>query len=163
MNDKITLGQIVGTDFSDSFENFDLTQVQSVLSSLSFDGVIDIAHSEQIQQRTLYAADLITTYLAKLVKIVSFLESKVNSTKNKVALAYKSPDGKTTGEMKKQAGESSTEVEGISVALAKAKGAKALLEKKYDILLKLHYMSKELSGNQKQSIISEKKNIGWGE
>ena len=145
------LKQLVGEGFTDNFEEFDLTAVQQVLASLATEQAIDIAHSERLQQKTLFAADLLTEYLAKLIKTVSYLESKMNSVKNKIALEYKAPDGKTTMDLKKQAGESSEEVEKIALQLAKAKGAKNLVERKYEILLKAHHHFKDLSSNQKKT------------
>src|ERR1700733_2009530 len=127
MTDKITLGHIIGSDYVDNFEEFDLTDVQRVLSGLAAENAIDIAHAEFLQQKTLYAAELLIEYIAKLVKTVSFLETKVNSTKNKTALEYNSPSGKATADMRKQAGEASPEVEKLGMLLAKAKGSKTLL------------------------------------
>jgi hypothetical protein len=146
------LKQLVGDTFTDNFEEFDLAVVQQVLASLSTDQAIDIAHSEKLQQKTLFAADLLTEYLAKLIKTVSYLESKMNSVKNKVSLEYNAPEGgKTTADMKKQAGESSEEVEKLALQLAKAKGAKSLVERKYELLLKAHHHFKDLSSNQKKT------------
>ena len=146
------LKQLVGDTFTDNFEEFDLAVVQQVLASLSTDQAIDIPHSEKLQQKTLFAADLLTEYLAKLIKTVSYLESKMNSVKNKVSLEYNAPEGiKTTADMKKQAGESSEEVEKLALQLAKAKGAKSLVERKYEILLKAHHHFKDLSSNQKKT------------
>lgn len=152
MTNKITLGQLIGSSLVDDFEDFDITDIQRVLKSLGNENPIDIAHAEMLQQKSLYAAELITDHIAKLVKTVSFLEGKVNSVKNKISLDYKSPDGKTTGEMKKAAGESSPEVEALGIQLAKAKGAKIALEKKFDILIKMHHFYKDISNNQKKGI-----------
>jgi hypothetical protein len=146
------LKQLVGDSYTENFEEFDLAAVQQVLAALATEQAIDIAHSERLQQKTLFAADLLTEYLAKLIKTVSYLESKMNSVKNKVSLEYNAPDGgKTTMEMKKQAGESSEKVEELALLLAKAKGAKSLVERKYEILLKAHHHFKDLSSNQKKT------------
>ena len=48
------LKQLVGDTFTDNFEEFDLAVVQQVLASLSTDQAIDIAHSEKLQQKTLF-------------------------------------------------------------------------------------------------------------
>jgi hypothetical protein len=146
------LKELVGEGFTDNFEEFDLAVVQQVLAALANEQAIDVPHSEKLQQKTLFAADLLTEYLAKLIKTVSYLESKMNSVKNKVSLEYNAPEGiKTTMEMKKQAGESSEEVEKLALQLAKAKGAKSLVERKYEILLKAHHHFKDLSSNQKKT------------
>ena len=119
-----TLGKLIGETFTDDFESFDLTEVQSVLAGLASDNAIDIAHADMLQQKTLYAADLLIVFISKLVKTVSFLETKINSVKNKTSLEYEAPEGKkATADMKKAAGESSPEVEAFSIQLAKAKGA----------------------------------------
>jgi hypothetical protein len=165
MQDKITLGQLLGTDLVDNFEDFNLTEVQQVLAGLASDNAIDIAHAEMLQQKTLYAAELLIEYIAKLVKTVSFLETKLNSIKNKTSLEYKSPDGKTTADMKKQAGEASPEVEKIGIMLAKAKGSKTLLERKYEILIKSHHYYKDIGIGMRKGIVSTNNNnsdmIGW--
>jgi hypothetical protein len=153
MPDKITVGKLIGQTFEDDFESFDLTEIQKVLSALSTDNALDIAHSEMLQQKTLYAADLMIEYMAKLIKMVSYLESKISSLKNKAALAYKAPDGRTTADMKKQAGESDPEVEELASSLARAKGAKLLLDRKYEIIIKSHHFFKDLAGNQKKGIV----------
>jgi len=165
MKEKITLGQVIGESFDDNFSDFDLTEIQHVLSVLASENAIDIAHAEMLQQKTLYAADILIAYIAKLVKTVSFLETKVNSIKNKVALEYKAADGKTTADMKKQAGESSVDVEKINVLLAKAKGSKTFLERKYEILIKSHHYYKDIGIGMRKGIVSSSNNnndmIGW--
>lgn len=159
--EKITLGKIIGEDFSDDFEKFDLTIIQEVLTSLSNENPIDLAHSEMLQQKALYAAELMVEYIAKLVKMVNFYESRINTVKNKTALNYKVEDGRTTADMKKQAGEASPEVEALGLQLSKAKGAKVLLERKYEILIKLHHHFKDISNAQKKGIVSNSSAVGW--
>lgn len=165
MIDKITLGQILGNEFADNFEDFDLTEAIKVLSGLASDSAIDIAHAEMLQQKTLYAADLLVEYIAKLVKTVSFLETKLNSTKNKVSLEYKSADGKATADMKKQAGESSPEVEKLGILLGRAKGSKTYLEKKYELLIKSHHLYKDIGIGMRKGIVATSSytdtNVGW--
>lgn len=170
---RISLGQIIGTDLIDEFENFDFTIIQSVLATLSLNEAIDIAHAEMLQQKSLYAADMVSEYMAKLVKMVSYLETKINSTKNKVSLEYKAPDGKTTADMKRSAGEASPEVENLGIQLAKAKGTKVLLEKKYDVLIRSHHHYKDIANSMKKGMIQsnseyipdrsrdEQTKIGW--
>jgi hypothetical protein len=164
MKEKLTLGQAVGESFDDNFSEFDLTEIQHVLSVLASENAIDIAHAEMLQQKTLYGADILIGYIAKLVKTVSFLETKVNSVKNKVALEFKSADGKTTADMKKQAGESSADVEKLNILLAKAKGSKTFLERKYEILIKAHHYYKDVGIGMRKGIVSSNNNndmIGW--
>jgi hypothetical protein len=171
---KITLGQLLGNDNIESFEEFDLTEVQKVLKSLGNEDAIDIAHAEFLQQRALYGAELLIDMSAKMIKTVGYLEAKVNSVKNRCALDYKPADDKIriTAEMRKSASECDPKVEELSLLLAKARGAKQAIDKKMDLLLKTHYYYKELAGNQKQGIISgtakasgepkdEIKKIGW--
>jgi hypothetical protein len=164
-NSKITLGNIIGSNDLETFEDFDLTEVQKVLYQLSNDNAIDIAHSEMLQQKALYGAEILTGYIGKLVKTVGFLESKLNAVKNKVSLEYRAPDGKTTADMKKQAGESSPEVEELGMKLAKAKGSKTLLERKYEILLKQHHHYKDMAMSQRKGMMSAtsstSRTIGW--
>lgn len=163
--ERITLGSIVGSSFDDEFLKFDLTDIQNILSSLANAEAIDIAHAELFQQQSLRGADILSEFLGRLVKVTSYLEAKVNSVKNKVSLDYKSPDGKTTGEMKKAAGEASPEVEELQIKLAKAKGSKLIIEKKYDNLIRLHYHYKEIASGMRKSIIIGEPNktssSGW--
>jgi hypothetical protein len=71
-----------------------------------------------------------------------------------VALEYVDPTAtKTTLDMKKWAGESSTEVAEIAAILAKAKGSKSVLEKKYDIIIKAHHHYKDLAMGLRRSVL----------
>lgn len=154
MSEKITLGALVGLELEEDFLQFDLTDIQKILANLSDTDVIDLAHTEFLQQQTLCGANILAEYLGRIIKTTSYLESKINTAKNKAALLYKDPDAtKTTADMKKYAGESSPEVAEIGILLAKAKGSKAVLEKKYDIILKAHHHYKELSMGLRRSIL----------
>jgi len=159
MADKVTLKQLIGDSNTDDFLNFDITVIQSVLSQLASDQAIDIAHSEMLQQKALYAADILSEYLARMIKTVSFLESKLNAVRNKVSLEYEASNRKTTMEMKRLAGESDPRVEEIAIELAKAKGAKTALEKKYDLLIKSHHYWKDISASQNKGMVSNSKPV----
>lgn len=159
MEEKITLGKFIGDELEENFADFDLTEIQSVLLKLEQEEPIDLAHAEMLQQQALRGADIVTEYLGKIVKTVSYLEIKINSTKNKVSLEYQDPNGnRTTSEMKKWAGESSPEVEIIQIKLAKAKGSKVVLEKKYDILIKSHHHFKEIATGLRKTILGYNSN-----
>jgi len=154
MEEKVTLGQFIGDELEENFANFDLTEIQLVLSKLEQGEPIDLAHAEMLQQQALRGADILTEYLGKIVKTVGYLESKINSTKNAVSLAYQAPDNvRTTVEMRRWAGESSPEVEVVQIKLAKAKASKMVLEKKYDILIKSHYFYKEIAMGIRKTIL----------
>lgn len=167
--DKITLGSIIGSQMEEEFVNFDLTEIQTTLHSLRDTNVLDLAHAEIMQQKALRGADIISEYLAKLVKTTSYLEAKLNSTKNKISMEYTATDGaRTTVEARKQAGEASPIVEELAYKLATAKGSKSVLEKKYDILIKLHHHYKDISSGLRKSVLgynpgerSEKSGEGW--
>jgi hypothetical protein len=169
-NERISLGSLVGTNLVEEFESFDMTEAQDVLKALAHTEAIDQAHAELLQMQSLYAAERLIEHIAKLVKTTSYLESKISSVKNKAALDYKAPDGgKTTADQKKYAGESHPEVEALSIQLAKTKGAKVLLERKYEILIKSHHQFKDISAGLRKSIVgntnasnSEKETtVGW--
>ena len=154
MKEKVLLGQLIGLSLDEEFINFDLTEIQDVLSKLSGADSIDLPHAELLQQQSLRGADILCEYLAKITKTVSYLESRVSSVKNKTSLEYQSADGgKTTSEMKKWAGECSVEVENLLIKLASAKGSKILLEKKYDILIKSHHHYKDISAGLRKTIL----------
>ncbi len=155
MTDKVTLGDIIGVSLEEDFLKFDLTEIQEVLVCLAETDALDLAHAEKLQQQSLRGADLIAEHLAKVIKTTSYLESKVSSIKNKVSLEYnKTPDGsKVTADMRKWAGESSAEVEEWNIKLAKAKGSKSVLEKKYDILIKSHHHFKDIATGMKKTIL----------
>lgn len=151
---KTTLETIIGKNIEDKFLDFDLTEIQEVLANLQNIEPIDLIHAEQLQQKCLRAADIISEYLGKLVKTVSHLESKVNRTKNKAALNYTNTSGeKLTMAMRQLAGECADEVEALEDSLAMAKGSKVLLDKKYDLILKSHYLYKEIAAGYKKSIV----------
>ena len=151
----VLLKDILGENFDDEFMNFDLTEVQNILSELQDTNAIDLAHAEMLQQQALRCADILSEYLSRVVKVVSYLESKLNSVKNKAALNYKPEDGaRVTADMRKFASEIAPEVEAVSAAIAKARGSKVLLEKKYDILIKSHHHYKEISSGIRQTLYS---------
>lgn len=152
--DRVILSDFVGTNLEENFLEFDMSSIQEVLQSLQEDSAHDLAHAEMLQQKSLRGADILSEYLCKIVKTVSYLETKVNSTKNRVSLEYTAPDGsRTTSEMKKWAGESSSEVEELLIKLAKAKASKMVLEKKYDILIKSHHHFKDIASGMRKTIL----------
>jgi len=154
MSQQVRLGDLLGSNPIEDFKSFDLTEVQKVLSQLRDTDAIDLAHAELLQQQALRGADILSEYLAKMVKTVSYLEAKVNSIKNKVSLEYVAPDGsRTTTDMKIWAGNASSEVEAITNSLAEAKGAKIALEKKFDIMIKTHHHYKDLAMGFKRTIL----------
>jgi hypothetical protein len=154
MQERISLGQLLGNDLESEFKDFDMSEIQEVLATLRETDTPDIAHSEMLQQKSLRGADIISEYLGQIIKVVSYLETKLNSTKNRVALGYKNGDGsRTTADAKKAAAESDPEVEELGIKLAYAKGSKVLLEKKYDLLIKTHHHYKDLANNIRKSIV----------
>lgn len=154
MSQQVRLGDLLGTELEEDFANFDLTEIQQVLEMLQETDAIDLAHAELLQQQALRGADVIVGHLGKIVKTVGYLEAKVASTKNKVSLDYQAPDGaKTTLDMKKWAGESSPEVEIVQIKLAKAKGSKLVLERKYELLVKSHHHFKDIAAGLRRTIL----------
>lgn len=168
-SEKISLGSLVGTELIETFESFDMSEAQEVLRQLANTDAIDIAHSERLQQLSLRCADVLIEYVAKLIKTTSYLESKISSMKNKAALEYKPAGGeRITADMRKFASEADPEVEKLSILLARVKGAKSLVEKKYDTLLKAHYFYRDVCMGMRKGIIStgggisEKEGtVGW--
>ncbi len=161
MSQPVRLGDILGSNLEEDFKNFDLTEIQDVLEQLRDIDAIDLAHAELLQQQSLRGADILIGYLSKMVKTVGYLESQVNSTKNKVSLEYAAPDGaRTTVDMKKWAGESSPEVEKVQIKLAEAKGSKIFLEKKYDILDKAHHHFKDIASGLRRTILGYSSGTG---
>lgn len=150
-----TLGAMIGSDMEENFQSFDLSEVQEILMSLQSTEVIDIAHAEDLQRKSLRGADIICEFLGRIIKTTSYLESQLNKVKNKAALEYKAEDGKTTMEMKKMASETSPEVEVASAKLARAKAGKSVLEKKYEILIRTHHHYKDLALGYKKSIVGQ--------
>jgi hypothetical protein len=162
---KITVEDIIGKEYESDFNDFDITEIQKVLARLSQADVFDIAHAEMLQLKCLYGADMLSEYLGKIVKTVAYLESKLSVAKNKASLEYKSEEGKTTTDMKKYAGECDPVVEALQIKLSRAKGTKAVLEKKYDLLIKSHHYYKEIASGLRQTIIGrvnpQKVPEGW--
>lgn len=154
MSQQVRLGDLLGDELEEEFVNFDLTEIQNVLMRLQYTDAIDLAHAELLQQQALRGADIIAGYLGKMVKTVGYLESKVNSVKNKAALNYQDPNGnKTTSDMKKWFSESSPEVEEVQIKLAKAKASKSVLDKKYDILIRSHHHYKDIAAGLRKTIL----------
>lgn len=160
MSQKVRLGDFLGNELEEDFIEFDLSEIQKVLAQLQNVDAIDLAHAELLQQQSLRGADILTEYLGKIIKTVGYLEAKVNSTKNKVSLDYQAPEGtRTTSEMKKWAGESSPEVEEVQIKLAKAKGSKLVLERKYEILVKSHHHFKDIAQGLRRTILGYSQGI----
>lgn len=154
MSQQVRLGDFMGTESEEDFANFDLTDVQQVLDQLKETEAIDLVHAEWLQQQALRGADILTGYLAKMIKTIGYLETKANSTKNKVSLNYVAPEGaRTTVEMKKWAAECSPDVEKVQNQLANAKGSKLLLERKYEILVKAHHHFKDIAAGMRKTIL----------
>lgn len=154
MSQQVRLGDLLGSNSIEDFRNFDLTEVQQVLNQLRETDAIDLAHAEFLQQQALRGADILTEYMAKMVKTVTYLESKVNSTKNKVSLDYVAPDGaRTTVDMKKWAAECSPDVGAVVEQLAEAKAGKVALEKKFDIIVKAHHHYKDIAAGLRKTIL----------
>jgi len=154
MTQQVMLSDFLGTDLEENFAIFDMTEIQEVLETLRDTDPVDLAHAELLQQQSLRGADIITGYLGKMVKTVGYLETKVNSVKNKVSLEYAAPDGsRTTTDMKIWAGQSSPEVEAVSIKLSKAKASKIVLEKKYDILIRSHHHYKDIAAGLRKTIL----------
>ena len=154
MSQQVRLGDLLGNELEEEFVNFDLTEIQQVLIKLQYTDAIDLAHAELLQQQSLRGADILTEYLGKIVKTVAYLETKVNSTKNKAALNYQEPNGnRTTSDMKKWFSESAPEVEEVQIKLAKAKASKVVLEKKYDILIRSHHHYKDIAAGLRKTIL----------
>lgn len=151
-----TLGQLVGTDLVEDFNQWDFSEIEKVLQQLAMAEIPDLSHAELLQQQALRGADLISEYLSKMVKTVSYLESKLNSVKNKAALEFKPSEGqKATADMRKQFGESAPEVDQLSAQLARSKGAKVLLEKKFDLIIRCHYQYKEVAAGLRKTILRQ--------
>ena len=154
MSEYVRLGDLLGANQVEDFRNFDLTEVQQVLTQLQYTEAIDLAHAELLQQQALRGADILVEFMAKMVKTVSYLESQVNSTKNKVSLEYVAPnDARTTVDMKKWAAECSPDVTAAQEKLAEAKGAKVALERKFDIIVKAHHHYKDIAAGLRKTIL----------
>ncbi len=154
MSQQVRLGDLLGNEMEVNFQDFDLTEIQQVLDNLKDIDAIDLAHAEALQQQALRGADILTEYLAKIVKTVGYLEARVQSTKNKVSLEYQAPDGaKTTLDMKKWAADVSPEVDEVQKKLATAKGSKLYLERKYEILIKSHHHFKDIAAGLRKTIL----------
>lgn len=146
---------LIGHTMDDKFVDFNLDEIVPVLQSLKNENAIDLPHAELLQQQALRAADILAEHLGKIVKMVSYLESQINTTKNRAALNFtpKSGDKAPSMELRKMAGEAAPELEELSKSLAQAKGAKVALEKKYDILIKAHHHFKDISNGLRKSIL----------
>lgn len=149
----IRLRDLVGDKLEEDFLDFDMTEIHEVLRALEVEDATDLAHAEMLQQKALRGADILSEFLSRLVKTVAYLESQIGKTKNKAALEYKAPEGRTTTEMKKWAGECSPEVEELQIKLAKAKGSKVMLDKKYDILIRSHHHYKDIANGLRKTIL----------
>jgi hypothetical protein len=165
---------IIGEDDVDDFLNFNLTSIQGVISKLSLDQAVDEANALMLQQYALLAADKILEFIAKTTKTAHNLEHQANQAYNLAALNFKPSDGsKPTMEMRKMAGEADPAVYTIQMRIGKAKGLKAALDRKYDVLIKAHHHFKDIVNSHRkmnntnplssQSIGNKSEGVpGWG-
>lgn len=150
---KVTVRELIGTEDFEEFLDFDMSEVQAIVKRLQSEDVLTLAEAERLQQESLRAADVLSEHLAKVHKTIHFLDSKVSSIKNKVALDYEPPAGtRISIELRKMAGESNDEVSAMEIKLSQAKGAKTLLEKKYDIIIKTHHHYKDIAGGLRKTV-----------
>lgn len=150
----ITVEDLIGDGLEDTFLKFNVTEIQDILAKLQNTNVPDLAHAEYLQQQALRCADVLSEYLGKLVKTIHYLEAKVSRTKAKAALNY-TPDAgvRISIELRKMASEDSQEVEDVQIKLAKAKGSKVALDRKYDIIIKAHHHYKDIASGLRKSIV----------
>lgn len=168
-NKTVKLGDLIGNDPEEEFANFDLTEIQAVLDELQKGDPIDLAHGERLQQQALRGADILIGFLGKIVKTVGFLETKVNAAKNRAAMEFKTPDGsKITADMRKFASESDPKVEELEIKLARSKASKLVLEKKFDVIIKMHHHLREITSGTRRTVLGfpqgvvERNENGWG-
>lgn len=144
---------LIGDNLEEAFLEFDLTEVQKVVKKLQSEDVPTLAQAERLQQEALRAADVLSEHLAKIHKTIHYLTAKVSSVKNKECLNYEPPSGtRMSNELRKMAGESSDKVLELELTLAKAKGAKTAIEKKYDIVIKTHHHYKDIANGLRKTI-----------
>lgn len=151
---KITVADLIGDGLEDAFLNFDVTEAQNLLAKLQDTNVPDLAHAEYLQQEALRCADILTEYVAKLVKTIHYLDSQVSRTKADKALNYTPPTGvRLSIELRKMAGESAQEVQDLQEKLAKAKGSKVALDRKYEIVVKAHHHYKDIASGFRRTMM----------
>jgi len=153
-NKTVSLGDLIGENMEEEFMSFNLTEIQSILDELQKGEPVDLAHGEMLQQQALRGADILIGYLGKIVKTTGYLETQANKARNKAALEFKNPDGsKTTADMRKYAAESSPEVEKAEIKLARSKASKMVLEKKFDVIIKMHHHLKDITTGLRKTIL----------
>ena len=155
---KVTVKDIIGSAAEEDFLNFDLTEIQKVLSHLRDDNPVELAHAEHILQETLRCADILSEFLAKITKTSTYLENKLNIVKNKAIVDFTS-ESKVTADIRKAASESSPEVEALSNKISSVKGAKLALEKKYEIIIKSHHHWKDIAGGLRKTVLGYVGNV----
>jgi hypothetical protein len=165
----ITVGSLLGNDLDEAVLDFDLSEVQEVVSLLQSEDTPTIVEAERMQQKALRAADVLSEMLGKVHKTIHYLDAKCSSVKNRESLNYSPPDGvRVSIELRKMAGESSDELIALETSLSRAKGAKALLEKKYEIIIKSHHYYKDIANGLKLTVqgrynSSNDANFGFGD
>jgi hypothetical protein len=152
---KYTIRDIIGDDVEEAFLDFDYTRIQEVLNEVSNSETPSMAHAEYLAHKCLVAADILAGYMGKLVKFSSYLENKITSTRNQYAIEYKGTDGKTTADMRALALKSCPAADIYEETLAKLKGTKITIEKRYDILIKNHHQYKDIAARMNRMIPSE--------
>jgi hypothetical protein len=147
---------VIGESVDEAFLDYDYTRIQETLNEISNNDTPDIAHAQYLQHKCLVAADILAEYSGKIIKHLSYLENKLTSIRNKYALEYRDPiTNKATGEMRAFAVKSCPDADEYEENLARAKGVKALLDKKFDILIKAHHLYKDVANQLIRTIPGE--------
>lgn len=146
-----TLGNILGQDLVENFSSWDLSEIEEVIAILSVGDAYNLSLAEHLQRQTLHGANILATYLAKMAKCISYLESHLMLLKSQVALQISGE--KITTAQRAEAVENDSKVQESLQTLLKTKGIKSLLEKKLEILLRANFHYKEVAQGLRRTVL----------
>jgi hypothetical protein len=159
---RVTVNDYIDGDLDGAILNFSLVEVQEVINALQSEDTPTIVEAEKLQLMALRGADILSEIIGKLHKTIHYLDAKTASVKNKASLNFVPPAGvRDSIELRKIAGTASDELLDVEISLSKAKGAKALLEKKYEIIIKSHHYYKDVANGLKLTIQGRYSGSSW--
>jgi len=135
----------IGETFEDDFMEFDLTLVHDLLDDINNNSAPDLYQAEDLRRRTIVGMRMLTQYEGRLIKITNYLNSKIPAIRSKYAIHYTNEGKKDpTDKTRDYAFKSCPDAEPFEKTLAQATAARTVVQKKYELLSKAHYMYRDL-------------------
>ncbi len=146
---------IIGDKMEEDFLEFDYTYIQETLNEVSNSATPNLAMAEYLQFKCLSAADVLIEYSGKLIKYSTYLDNKITSMRNRHAMEFYAANPKAAADIRAMSLKSCPDADELENTSAQLKGTRAIIEKKFDLLIKAHHHYKEVASRLNRMIPSE--------